>query len=688
MAFIPPRSIHSPLWLILALCLETSGLSWLPRPESAAAATVCPRCGDVNCDGIVDVVDALAVGQIGVGMRASATCIHAADVNVDRRTDITDALHIAQQVVGMRSEFRCAPVVRALVPAALGSEGGERVRVSGGNFAPGASIAVEDRPLQTTYVDCETLDFNVLRHAPGSFEVTVVNPDGLSGTSPIPLVMEAPFRNVTSAANLHFIPRRGNDLMPIAGGVAVGDCDGDDRLDIFVPNHAGPNALFRNRGDGTFEDIAMAAGIADRTGRGDGACLGDYDNDGDLDLYITNYGPNRFFRNQGDCSFVDQTAEAGVTDGSRGTGCSWGDFDADGFLDLYVSSHLEESDPSVFITRRFDSARRSDRLFRNRGDGTFEDATRFLGQASLLTGAGFGASFVDYDNDGDSDVYLVNDFGREVQPNVLWRNDGPRPEGWRFEDVSAASGARIGIFGMGLAIGDYDTDGLLDFYVTNIGRNVLLRARGGGTFEDRTQQAGVGRELLGDRFSVGWGTAFFDYDNDSDLDLYLVAGYLDSDPLTNPIEQPNALFRNRGNGTFEDVSDVSGADDAGYGRGLALADFNRDGHLDLLVVNLGQGLVLLENSGRGGGHWLEVKLVGTTSNRDGIGARLAASAGGRTLIREVTAGDSHMSQSDLTVHFGLGSATSVDQLRIDWPSGIVQTLRNVGADQRLVVSEP
>lgn len=648
----------------------------------------CPPCGDINCDGVVDAIDALFAAQMSAGLRTEPPCVAAVDANDDGAIDIADALQIGQLTVGLRTSLICPPVLEALTPPTVDAIGQKTVRVTGRNFAPGAAVSVDDETVPTTYVSCDALDIQLSRRRPGTSTIRVVNPDLRSSHEPKLLYIAGLFRDVTGRAGITFTPQRGIDLLPVAGGVVVFDYDGDARDDIFVPSNGGANGLLRAGADGTFVDVAAAAGVSAPGGRSNGACAADYDNDGDVDLYVTNTGPNRLFRNNGNGTFSDVTIAAGVDDHNRSTGCSWGDYDRDGFVDLYVANHLDESDPSVFVTRRFGPARRSDRLFHNARDGRFDDVTALLGPANLVTGAGFGASFIDYDNDGDADLYLVNDFGREIQPNVLWRNDGPLGSGWRFTDVSAASRANIGIFGMGLAIGDYDTDGFFDFYTSNIGRSTLLRARGDGTYEDRTDAAHVGRESLGQTLSIGWGDAFLDYDNDGALDLYLVAGYLDSDPLINIEKQPNALFRNRGNGTFEDVSDISGADNDGIGRGLAVADFNRDGFLDLVVVNLGQGLLLLENTARTPGHWLELDLIGTRSNRDGIGARITATMGARRQIREVVAGGSSISQSSSDVHFGLGAFTSVERIDIRWPSGRVQSFHDVAADQRLVVTEP
>ena len=316
-----------------------------------------------------------------------------------------------------------------------------------------------------------------------------------------------------------------------------------------------------------------------------------------------------------------------------------------------------------------------------------------------MRGAGFQPAFVDYDNDGDLDIYVVNDFGDEITPNVLWRNDGRAASGaaWVFTDVSTASGTDVAINGMGVALGDYDLDGFTDFYITNIDDAVLLRNNGDGTFSERTRDAGVGRGRIGvpEGYSVGWGTAFFDYDNDGDQDLYLAAGYLDTDPDTNPVQQPNALFRNDGDGTFTDLPPwSSGANDPGFGRGAAYGDFDGDGCLDLYVVNIGEfegrpGVAkLFRNNCASGNNWLMVRAVGTLSNRDGIGATIAVTATGSTQRRTVTAGSSQMSQHMLAAHFGLGAAAHVDTLTVRWPSGRFRTLTNLAANQVLVVTEP
>ena len=336
--------------------------------------------------------------------------------------------------------------------------------------------------------------------------------------------------------------------------------------------------MYRNDGDGAFTDVAEAVGVGALAGKTLGGCAADYDNDGDQDLFVTNWGNSKLFRNDGAGAFVDVTRQAGLGDPDasyRSMGCAWGDYDRDGFLDFVVVRHMEESDPEAFALRFYAYAVRPLALYHNNGDGAFTQVTELLGDTGgpggsegeygNLWGAGFQPGWVDFDNDGDSDLYVVNDFGKDIQPNVLWRNDGPGEDGrWRFEDISKRSGADAAMFGMGLAVGDYDRDGYFDLYVTNIEDNVLLRNNGdGAAFTETAAAAGAGKGAFQLKQRVSWGTVFFDFDNDGWEDLYVASGHLDSDASTNHRNQPNLLLRNAGKATFSDVSSVSGADDRG-----------------------------------------------------------------------------------------------------------------------------
>ena len=523
------------------------------------------------------------------------------------------------------------------------------------------------------------------------------------------MVTEHPsFRDVTLESGVDF--QHGEDrevFFPLGGGAVVLDFNGDGFDDIYAVNSKGPNSLFRNDGDGTFTDVARAAGADDPSGAGNGGCAADYDNDGDVDIFVTNYGPSKLLSNNGDGTFADVTADAGVQDPGdafRSTGCAWGDYDLDGSLDLIVLRHLYEHNQAMFTTRDFAEGIGGLVLYHNNGDGTFGDDTALLGdisgprmgqfdQLGNIWGAGFQPGWSDLDNDGDLDLYVVNDLGNDIQSNVLWRNDGSARDGsWSFTDVSLGSGADRKMFGMGLAVADYDLDGFLDLFVTNIKNNVLLRNRGSGLkFTDVAKEAGVRIGTIDRKVRVAWGAVFFDYDNDGDEDLYVVSGYLRADvaginAAANPNEQPNVLLRNERDGTFVVVSN-SGADDPGVGRGGVYLDYDNDGCLDLFVVNLGQAAKLLRNSCESASNWLIVKPVGTSGSGDAVGARITVEAGGKAQIREVTAGSSQMGQNMLAAHFGLGQADSVDSVTVKWPSGKVQTLTNVAANQHLVVVE-
>jgi len=519
------------------------------------------------------------------------------------------------------------------------------------------------------------------------------------------------FKDVTDSAGVEFRHVEADgELLPLGAGVIVLDFNSDGLDDIYVANSEGSNALYRNNGDGTFTDVARVAGVADNRGRANGGCAADYDNDGDQDLYLTNYGPSRLFRSSGDGTFADVTAAAGLYDPDptlRSMGCAWGDYDQDGFLDLVVVRHLHEWDPNMFLNRDFVPSLRGTVLYHSNGDGTFTNVTTLLGDISHpgigetgaplgnLWGAGFQPGWVDLDNDGDPDLYVVNDWGPEVRRNVLWRNDGPAEDGtWSFVDISIGSGADEVMFGMGLAVGDYDLDGYFDMFMTNIGDDVLLRNEGNGLrFTKTTYKAGVAMGKVGTEDRVTWGAMFFDYDNDGLEDLYVVSGFLNiPDPFVvfpdYVKEQHNILLRNNGDGTFADVSPMSAADDRGVGRGGAYLDFNNDGCLDLYVANIGQKAKLFQNACSSGNNWLVIETVGTISNRDGIGARINVVAGGTSQIREVSSGNSQMGQSMLSRHFGLGQADIVDFITVRWPSGQVQTLNNVAINQRLIVTEP
>ncbi len=505
-----------------------------------------------------------------------------------------------------------------------------------------------------------------------------------------------PFVDVSEAAGIHATHRGDWELFEddfAAGylgiGQAWGDYNRDGWLDLYVTGNQAANILYRSTGDGRFVVSPLSAQVALEAALSGGAVWADYDNDGWLDLYVLNHGANTLFRNEDGAGFRDVTALAGVGDTGKGTTATWGDYDGDSYLDLYVvnwSCFPECGDPN--ITREHDAAR--DTLYHNRGDGTFADVTQLL-EYDLLLGAGFSASFTDYDNDGDADIYVVNDQFKNMLGNILWRNDGAGCGGWCFSEMSIAAGARTFIHGMGLAVGDYDNDLDLDFYFSDmVNGMVLLQNQGDGTFDDVADDAGV---VVGPSSAVGWGTIFFDYNNDSWLDLFLTATeFIQFDIFSGPEGMMFAfrdyLFANRGDGSFADVTPASWLNDLKPSMGLAYADYDRDGWLDFVLGNWNEGYALYRNTGAATSshNWLNVRLQGGGDiNRDAIGSRVyLTTTDGRVLMQEVKAGSSLGAGNDTALHFGLGAA-GVDRLRIRWSSGVENELSDVEANQFLEV---
>jgi len=536
--------------------------------------------------------------------------------------------------------------------------------------------------------------------------LTVLALCGFAQTPPQP---PPAFEDVSKSAGLTApnLAQPGNRYVieSTSGGVGFIDCDNDGRLDIVTVNGSSVDryrqggdlmvTLYRQTGDLKFTDITQAAGLK-RKGYGMGVSVVDFDNDGWQDLYVTGYGGNVLYRNLGDCKFEDVTDKAGVRLGGYSTGAAWGDYDRDGFVDLFVPRYLHvdidkltkyDSKLCDFRGVTMECARRghtgeSDFLLRNRGNGTFEDVSKKAGVDDPGHYLGMQGIWADYDNDGWPDLYVTNDGG----PNYLYHNkhDGT------FEEVGLQSGAALSLegderAGMGVDFGDFDRDGRLDIFVTNFTgeSNALFWNQGEKGFTDIAASAGLAHPSF---LPVGWGTAFFDMDNDGWLDLIVANGhvYPQMDLIEGgpPFREPLLLFRNKQNRTFEDVTAASGLDKlpAASRRGLAIGDVNNDGKLDVLLLNIGEPPTLLINRSRNDNHAVIFRLVGSKSNRAAIGARVTLTAGGAKQIREVRSGSSYLSQNDLRLHFGLGAEASISSVQILWPSGKEETYKDVPSD--------
>ncbi len=518
-------------------------------------------------------------------------------------------------------------------------------------------------------------------------------------------------------------------LEEMGGGVALLDFDRDSLLDVVLVNGSSflsvsgmrkpTSYLFHNNGNMTFTDITEKAGLT-ASGWGQGSCVGDYDNDGFDDLFVSYWGQNVLYRNNSNGTFADVSKKAGVarSEGRWGAGCSFLDYDHDGKLDLFVANYVNFDPqrvprPGEEAYCRFNEipvpcgpqglAGGTNVLYRNRGDGTFEDVSEksgiaiprgpisgtFVSKNWRPTGSyGMGAASADFDNDGWPDIYVACD----TAPSLLYHNnrDGT------FSEVGVKAGCAfdengIAMSGMGVGVGDSDGDGWLDIIRTNFSDQVttLYRNNGDGTFHDASLAAGLGIN----RKYLGFGAAFFDFDNDGWKDILLGNGHVYSQlagrKLHLTYKQPKILYSNLRNGRFADVSAASGTGIQAehLARGLAFGDLDNDGDVDVVVNNLDSAPSLLRNDGGNQRHALTVKCIGTRSNRSAIGARVKVTIAGHEQIDEVMSGSSYYSQNDLRLHFGLGTAEKVDRVDVLWPSGLRQTFADVKANQIVVIQE-
>jgi len=516
------------------------------------------------------------------------------------------------------------------------------------------------------------------------------------------------FEDVTEQSKIQFRHSFGeqalSSILEATGSGAVWfDYNNDGLLDLYVlsgkyiegvTSHSradgkdATNHLYRNNGDGTFTDVTEQAGVAGK-GFSMGVAAGDYDNDGYEDLYVTSWDSAILYHNNGDGTFTDVTEKAGVQNPHFGVGAAWIDYDRDGKLDLFVGNYLKY-DPKAkrlyYTADAFagplDYEGESNRLFHNNGDGTFTDVSEQAGIANPV-GRAMGVAVGDFDNDGWPDIYVAND----QMESYLYRNnhDGT------FTNVSLEQNVAYGTNGdtpsaMGPIFADYDNDGALDLFVSDMRYHRMFRnSLKEGFFIDTTADSGIAR-IAGQY--VGWGDAIFDFDNDGLKDLFVVNGGLH---WLIPME--DTLLRNNGNGTFSDVSAQAGSyfTTKKVGRGACFADFDNDGYIDAFIVVLGGKGILVRAappSAANRYHWLTIKLVGTKSNRDGYGARIEAVSGELRQMVENEPSSGYLSQNDPRPHFGLGHRREVDTLMVKWPSGVVQTLEHVAADQFLTITEP
>lgn len=510
------------------------------------------------------------------------------------------------------------------------------------------------------------------------------------------------FMEVTQQAKIDFVHSFGDGYLSnlvesVGGGAVFLDYDQDGYLDLYVVNGTfvqgvsegqGPkstpqNRLYHNRQDGTFEEVTDQARVGDR-GFGMGVAVGDYNNDGYPDIYITNYGPNVLYHNNGNGTFSDVTVRAGVGGDRCSVGAVWLDYDKDGLLDLYVGNYIQ-FDPEYSYYYAPDGfpgplayAGQADILYHNRGDGTFEDVTKSTGVFKPV-GRAMGVSAADYDDDGYVDIYVAND----AMENYLFHNEG----GQRFQELALLAGVAYNEMGdatssMAVDFADYNGDGLIDIFVSDISYSALYQNEGHGLFRDVTNPAGI---AVASGQYVGWAAAFIDYDNDEDLDIFKVNG-----DLEHLYGQEDQLFENLGEGEFRDVSVERG----NYfqrelvGRGACFGDYDNDGDIDVFIVNLNDHGVLLRNEGGNRNNWLLIRLIGHSSNRDGVGTKVKVISRDKVQVAQKKSSSGYLSQNDPRLHFGLGKNEIVDQIEIVWPSGKKQVLEKVQAGQILTIEEP
>ncbi|MEN3327058.1 MAG: enediyne biosynthesis protein [Acidobacteriota bacterium] len=519
------------------------------------------------------------------------------------------------------------------------------------------------------------------------------------------------FTDITKQAGITFkhvaSPDKKYIVESMSGGVALFDYDNDGDLDLYMVNSLTVDLvkskgktksdLYRNDGNGKFTEVGEKAGVSD-IGWGMGVAVGDYNNDGFEDLYVTCLGPDHLLKNNGNGTFTDVTAKAGVNDPRWSSGAAFVDYDNDGDLDLFVSNYVDfdinnlpefgqgktctyKAIPVQCGPRGLKGA--GDSLFRNNGDGTFTDVSKQAGVEDPNGYYGLGVLTGDFDDDGLIDIFVAND----STPNFHYRNKGDGT----FEEIGFSAGTAVNENGseqgsMGVTAGDYDHDGKLDIFITNFADeyNTLYHNDGKNSFTDLSYAAKVAAVSLP---HVGWGTKFFDYDNDGWIDLFVANGHVY--PQLPGYKQPRLLHRNNRDSTFSEVSADFGAvlTENRVSRGVAFGDIDNDGDVDLLIADLDGPPQLLRNDGANANNSILIKAIGVKSNRSGIGARVTVVSGDLTQTDQVRSGDSYISQSDLRLHFGLEKRSKVDSIQVRWPSGTIDKVSNVGVNRIITIKE-
>jgi enediyne biosynthesis protein E4 len=529
------------------------------------------------------------------------------------------------------------------------------------------------------------------------------NSSNKSTTRVLPAANDDFFQEIGQEAGMDFVHSIGekelnNIIESVGGGAAFLDYDQDGFIDLYIcsgtwkegfikgkkPDVMPGNHLYHNRGDGTFEDVTKKAGVGGPW-YSMGVTVGDFNNDGFPDIYLSNYGPNVLLKNNGDGTFTDVTKKAGVAGGNEcSVGAVWFDYDNDGLLDLYVGNYLF-FDPNYKYFYAPDGfpgpmayEAEPDVLYHNKGNGVFEDVTKAMGIVDV-DGRAMGVGAADYDDDGFVDIFVANDHSR----SYLWHNDG----GKGFTDRAVMAGTAFGQSGestvsMSVDFADYNGDGLMDIFISDDKYCSLYENIGNGLFKDQSWPSGIA--MAAGQY-VGWSSSFIDYNNDGRPDIFKVNG-----ALKHLYGQEDQLFENMGDGKFKDVSTESGK----YflrelvGRGACFGDIDNDGDIDAYIVNLNDKGVLLRNNKGNLNNWLTLNLIGTTSNRDGIGARVKLTSGGKIQVAQKKSTTGYLSQNDPRMHFGLAKNNLVERIEIKWPSGKLQILENIKVNQILTVKEP